>query len=150
MNQSKAAWIAMGNTWIGSLLFAIVQGISLKIEGVNTIPESIRHNLSWIMLVFFTGSVLWIVPGYLGGILIARLSQTEKWSKPSLIVLGAVLGIIAVVLISLPYLFVILAAHDYWSVRNNPAFPIYLTRLIEAAIIAGLMGSLSGFLIAKS
>jgi hypothetical protein len=148
--QSKAGLIGMGSALIGSLLFALIERISFKMEGINTIPELIRSNLSWIVLIFCVGSALSIVPGYLGGRIIARLSEESKWSRPSIVALGAVLGIIAVVLISLPYLFVVLAAHNYWSIINNPAFPIYLIRLIEAAIIAGLMGSLSSFLIAKS
>jgi hypothetical protein len=65
-------------------------------------------------------------------------------------ILGATLGILAVVFISLPNLLLILAAHNYWSIKNNPAFTIYMTRLVEAMIIAGSMGIWSGSLIAKS
>ena len=148
--KSKAGFIGIRSALIGSLLFAIVEGITLGTNETDTMTEALSSKFSWMILVFCISSVLSILPGYLGGKLLERLSQRSNWNRRSLIILGATLGIMAVVLISLPDLLLVLAAHNYWSIKNNPAFTIYIIRLIEVIIIAGLIGSCSGFLIAKS
>jgi len=148
--KSKAGLIGIRSALIGSLLFAIVEGITLGTNQTDTMTEVLRSKFSWMVLVFGISSLLSIIPGYLGGKTLERLCQKSNWNTRSLMIFGATLGIIAVVLISLPDLFLVLAAHNYWSIKNNPAFTIYMTRLIEVIIIAGLMGSWSSSLIAKS
>ena len=148
--KSKAGLIGLRNALIGSLLFAIIEGISLGTNETDTMAEVIRSKFSWMVIVFCIDSVLSMVPGYLGGRFLEKLSQRSNWNRRLLRILGATIGITAVVLISLPYLLIVLAAHNYWSIINNPAFTIYMERLIEATIIAGLMGSWSSFLIANS
>jgi hypothetical protein len=149
MIQNKAGKIGIRSSLIGSLLFAIVEGITLKTDEASII-EKLINNFPWVIIVFCVSSILSLAPGYLGGRIIERLSKTINFSNLSLMILGAFLGIIAVVLISLLDLYVVLSAHNYWSINNNPAFPIYINRLTEVMIIAALMGSWSGFLIAKS
>jgi hypothetical protein len=148
--QSKAGWMGFGSALIGSFLFALVEGLTLKTNQVMSIAELIRSNFSWIVFVFCGSSIFSVVPGYLGGRILERLKKTTKFGNSSLIAIGAVLGIISVVLISFLDLFVVLSAHNYWSIKNNPAFPVYVSRLIEVVIIAALMGSWSGYLISKS
>ena len=148
--QSKAGWIGIRSALIGSLLFAIIEAVTMGTNETDTIAEVLRSKFSWMVFVFGISSVLSILPGYLGGKILERLSQKSNWNRRSLIILGACLGIVAVVLISLPDLFLVLAAHNYWSIKNNPAFTIYIVRLTEVVIIAGLTGSWSGSLIAKS
>jgi len=147
--KNKAGLIGIKNAVIGSLLFAIVEGISFRLNEHVTTAESIHFRLLWIAFIFCISSSLSIIPGYLGGKIIERLSQKSKWSRISLMVLGAALGSIAVILISLSDLFLELSAHNYWSLNNNPAFLIYITRLAEVVIIASLMGSRSGLLITR-
>jgi|GEM_PF-5555545 len=149
MIQNKAGKIGIRSSLIGSLLFAIVEGITLKTDEASII-EKLINNFPWVIIVFCVSSILSLAPGYLGGRIIERLSKTINFSNLSLMILGAFLGIIAVVLISLLDLYVVLSAHNYWSINNNPAFPIYINRLTEVMIIAALMGGWSGFLIAKS
>lgn len=148
--QNRAGWIGIGSALVGSFLFAFVEGITLKTNQVMSMMEVLRYNFSWIVFVFCVSSVLSVIPGYLGGRIIEKLKKTTKFSNSSIIAISATLGIISVVLISFLDLFVVLAAHNYWSIENNPAFPIYVSRLIEVVIIAALMGSWSGYLISKS
>ncbi len=148
--HSKGALIGIRSSLIGSLFFAIVEGITLRpVQGYTT-AESIRGNISWAVAVFCICSVLSMAPGFLGGSFLESLRQKNRWSKPSLIIMGATLRIAAVVLISLPDLLLVLVAHNLWSINNNPAFTIYISRLEEVIVIAGFMGSWSGLLIAKS
>jgi hypothetical protein len=148
--RNKSGWIGLTAALIGSLLFAMTEGITLENNDANSLAELIRSNFSWIILIFCVSSALSIIPGYLGGRIVERLKKTTALNNLSLIAIGAVLGIVAVVLISFLDLFVVLSAHNYWSIKNNPAFPVYVRRLVEVVIIAGLMGGGSGFLIAKS
>ena len=148
--KSKPGFIGMRSALIGSLLFAIVEAITLATNEADTMTEALRSKFSWMVLVFCIGGVLSIFPGYFGGKLLEKLSQKSNWNRRSLMILGATLGIIAVVLISLPSLYIVLAAHNYWSIKNNPAFPVYVGRLIEVVIIATMMGSWSGYLISES
>lgn len=149
-SQSRAGWIGIRSALIGSFLFAFVEGITLKTNQVMSMMEVLRYNFPWIVFVFCVSSVLSVVPGYLGGRIIEKLKKTTNFSNSSIIAISATLGIVSVVLISFLDLFVVLAAHNYWSITNNPAFPIYVSRLIEVVIIAALMGSWSGYLISKS
>jgi hypothetical protein len=149
--QNKAGLIGIRSAVIGSLAFAIVEGIMLGTNGSDTFTEAFRFKFLWSIFVFCTGTVLSIVPGYLGGGILERHKQNSNLNRHSLIVLGAIMGMITVVLISLPdLLFFVLSAHNYWNIKNNPAFTIYIIRLIEVVIIAGAMGSWSASLIAKS
>src|SRR4026208_1327455 len=127
MIQNKAGKIGIRSSLIGSLLFAIVEGITLKTDEASII-EKLINNFPWVIIVFCVSSILSLAPGYLGGRIIERLSKTINFSNLSLMILGAFLGIIAVVLISLLDLYVVLSAHNYWSINNNPAFPIYINR----------------------
>jgi hypothetical protein len=148
---NRAGRIGLRSSLIGSLLFAIILVIQalVKTDGFTLSAKFIDIILA-IIVLFCIGSVLSAAPGYIGGKKIEKLYRTGKYNNLSLMAIGAGMGIIAVVLISLPDLCVVLAAHNYWSLNNNPLFPTYITWLIEAAIIAGLMGSWSGFQIAKS
>lgn len=148
--KTKAGFIGVRSALIGSLLFAIAEGIAFRIVATETTTESIRTNFLYMALFFCIGSVLSILPRYLGERKLMKLAQTSNWNRRSLMIIGATFGIAAVVLISLPYLYIVLAGHNYWSIKGNPAFPIYILRLTEAIIIAGLMGSWSGSLIANS
>lgn len=139
--KNKVGLIGVRSALIGSLLFAIVEGVMLRIVETYTVAEFVRFIFPRMLFIFCIGSLLSILPGYMGGRLLSKLSQRSNWNRRSLITLGATLGIVAVVIISLPYLYVVLAGHNYWSIYNNPAFTIYIIRLIEAIIIAGLMGS---------
>ncbi|MFC1936363.1 hypothetical protein ACFLYP_01710 [Chloroflexota bacterium] len=144
---NEAGKIGVRSALIGSLLFAIVDEFSLM-SGEVSIIEILVNSFWWVMFVFLISSILSVIPGYLGGRIIEGLRKTRNSSKFSLMTIGAILGIIAVVLISLLDLYVVLSAHNYWSIKNNPGFPVYINRLIKASIIAALMGSWSGFLIA--
>jgi MFS family permease len=148
--KQTAGSIGVRSAFIGSLLFAVVEGISIGMNETDTTTQIISAKLLWIMTVFGVGSLLSVASGYAGGKLLERLRRKNNWNRRSLMILGATLGILAVVFISLPNLFLVLAAHNYWSIKNNPAFTVYLTRLVEAMIIAGFMGIWSGSLIAKS
>jgi MFS family permease len=148
--KQTAGSIGVRSAFIGSLLFAVVEGISIGMNETDTTTQIISAKLLWIMTVFGVGSLLSVAPGYAGGKLLERLRRKSNWNRRSLMILGATLGVLAVVFISLPNLFLVLAAHNYWSIKNNPAFTVYLTRLVEAMIIAGFMGIWSGSLIAKS
>lgn len=148
--QNKAGIIGVRSALVGSLLFAMVERITLK-SGEVSIIEKPLNIFPWVIIVFSINSIFSVIPGYLGGRIIERLSGTKNFSKLSLMTIGAILGVVAVVLISLLDLFVILIGHNnYWSINNNPGIPVYINRLIQASIIAALMGSWSGFLIAKS
>ena len=61
--QNKAGLIGIRSALIGSLLFAIVEGISLGTNENSTIAEAMRSRLSWMIFVFCISSVLSIVPG---------------------------------------------------------------------------------------
>ena len=147
--KSNAGLIGVRSALIGSLLFTILEGVAYRILEPDSPTEILRTKFSMLILVFCIGSVLSAIPGYLGGRLLKKLSQRSKWTRRLLMTIGATLGIVAVVIISIPYLWIVLAAHNWWSIYNNPAFTIYIIRLVEAIIIAGLMGSWSGSLISK-
>ncbi len=149
--SNRAGKIGLRNSLIGSLLFAIVQVIPAVLKTDGFTPSAKFIDVILVIIAFFgISSVLSAAPGYIGGKKIEKLYETGKYSNLSLTAIGSGLGIVAVVLISLPDLCVVLAAHNYWSLKNNPLFPAYITWLTEAAIIAGLMGGWSGFLIARS
>ena len=149
ITQNKAGKIGVRSALVGSLLFTIVEGITLK-SGEVSITGKLINNFPWVIFVFCISSIFSIIPGYLGGRIIERLSGSRNFSKLSVMTIGAILGVVAVALISLLDLFVVLSAHNYWSINNNPAFPVYINRLVQASIIAALMGGWSGFQIGKS
>ncbi len=147
--KSIANLIGIRNAVIGSLLFAIVQGIKYGMSSeTDAVTETIRSNFSGLVFVVCIGSVVSTVPGYFGGGLLESLRRKNNWDRRSLMIAGTALGIIIATLINLPELFLALVG------RNDPAFTEYVTRylarLVEAVVIAGLMGAWSGSLIAKS
>ena len=148
ITQNKAGKIGVRSALVGSLLFAIVGGITLK-SGEVSIIEKLINNFPFVMSVFCISIIFSVFPGYLGGRILEKLSAARNFNKLSVMTIGAILGVVAVALISLLNLYVVLSAHNYWSINNNPAFPVYINRLMQASIIAALMGGWSGFLIAK-
>ncbi len=148
--KHKGSFIGIRSAFIGSLLFAVVEGIAFGTNETDSMTEVLQSKISYMIFVFCISCVLSIIPGYLGGKFLEKLSQGSNWNRCSLILLGATFGITSVILISLPYLFFALSVHNFWRINNNPAFTVYITRLIEAMIFAGLVGSWSGFLIDRS
>ncbi len=149
--SNRAGRIGLRSSLIGSLVFTIVQVIPAVLKTDGLTPRAKFPDVILVILVVFcVSSILSAAPGYIGGKKIEKLYKTGKYNNLSLMTIGAGLGVIAVVLISLPDLCVVLAAHNQWSLINNPLFSTYITWLIEATVIAGLMGGWSGFLIARS
>jgi hypothetical protein len=141
--------IGIRNALIGGLLFAIVQGIRLGMSSeTDAMTETIRSNFSGLVFIVCISNVISIVPGYFGGGILERLRRKNDWDRRSLVIAGIALGIMAAVLINLPELLFALGG------KNDPVFTgyitQYITRLVEALIIAGLMGGWSGYLIADS
>lgn len=150
IHQNKAGLVGVRSALIGSFLFAVLEVISIKSKEVQTIIELIYSNFSWGINVFIMSSILSIIPGFFGGKIIDRIKKATALSNLSIIGIGVILGVVSVVLISFLDLYIVLAAHNYWSIRNNPAFLVYVKRLIEVVIIAAFMGGWSGYLISKS
>jgi hypothetical protein len=148
--QSKAGIIGIRSSLIGSFLFSIIEKIDFTLNPSSTGNGSIDYGylLRWLIADFIIGFILSVYPGYLGGRLLSNLKM--RFSSNQLMIFGAGMGIVSIILISLPYLFVVLSAHNWWSFNNNSLVPVYVHRLVEASIIAALMGSWSGFLISKS
>ncbi len=147
--KNKAGWTGMRSALVGSLLFAIPEGIRLGYSQGGAIAGVLLTCLAWIAVIFYLGGVLTVPLGYFGGRIIERLYQNRHWSRGALMALGAGMGAATVTLISLPDLMLVLLFNGYLSIQNNAAFPIYLTRLAEVVAIAGLMGVWAGYSIAR-
>lgn len=150
-NKSKAGMIGVRSALIGSLLFAIVQGLTMQgFNETDALIEVTRFELLLMGFVFCYSSLLSSIPGYFGSRFLDTPYRKGIYNRRSLMMWGAIIGVVIVAIISLPNLWLALVPHNYWSMKNNSQLLIYVFQLIQVVIIAALMGSWSGSQIAKS
>jgi hypothetical protein len=148
---TKAGWIGIRSAIIGTFLFLMVDAVEFFIEdAANAKSWDLISMMIWGLAFFLIGSLLSAIFGFLGGKLILWLIRKKNIKSQFSVILGTGIGVFSVVVISLPYLFLVLGAHNYWSIEHNPVFMIYLHRLVIAVIIAGLMGGWTAQIITKS
>jgi hypothetical protein len=144
VNLRKVGWIGIRSALLGSVLFIVVEVVTNIIKNAKDLKLSdLSISLILIFIMLMLCILLTSVPGFLGAIFIRWISITTNIPRWLLIFMGASMGISSAIVISLPYLFMVLGAHNYWSIIGNPAFPIYLYRLAIAVPIAAMMGGWS-------
>ncbi len=144
----RGAILAARNALIGSALFALVDIATAVLMdlGEPSLGVIFSNLLTWFLLLAAAGSIVTLIPAALGGsvlgLLILARGTIQRRQTATLV--GALLGAMIVSVISLPNLYIALAAHDQWSLYNNPGIPVYVERLVVAVLIASILGGYTG------
>ncbi len=136
--------LAAETSVVGSVLFALIDTV---IAGVRSLIDPAVGRLDsflilWFLLLAIIGSLLTLVPAIVGGCGLAFVILGRRLirSKRSAMLLAGSVGVIIVTVISFLDLYVMLSAHDAWTLDSTALFGYLLRLAIAMCIAAGAGG----------